>query len=260
MKKLNKLTILIPCYNEEKGVGRVIDDIPRRMLKKLGYSIEIIVINNNSTDKTAQVALKRKATIVTEEKKGKGYAIKTAFNSLSSDTRYIVMIDGDNTYKSKEIPRLVEPLVSNFCDVVIGSRLGGKIRKNSFTFQNRVANWVYTFLVRQFYRANITDVLSGYFAWKKEVIDKLNPHLSASGFDIEMEMITKMVKLGFEIYSVPVTYDLREGESKLSRFKDGTIILSTFFKNFFWSPNKNFGRFKFQFGVIKFKGVKTYEG
>lgn len=242
MKKLNKLTILIPCYNEEKGVGRVIDDIPRRMLKKLGYKIEIIVINNNSTDNTAQVALKRKAIVLTEAKKGKGYAIKKAFESLSHDTKFVVMIDGDNTYKSKEIPRLVEPLASNFCDVVVGSRLGGKIRKDSLRFQNRVANWTYTFLVRQFYRANVTDVLSGYFAWKKEVIDKLNPHLESVGFEIEMEMITKMKKLGFDIYSVPITYDLRVGESKLNKFRDGSVIVYTLFKNLFWNSPITFNR------------------
>ena len=252
MKILNKISILIPCHNEEKGVGRVIDEIPRRMLKRLGFGVEIIVINNNSTDQTALVAKKRKVTIITETKKGKGYAIKKAFESLSTDTKFVVMIDGDNTYKSKEIPRLIEPLASDFCDVVIGSRLGGKIRKNSLTFKNRIANWGYTFLVRQIYRANITDVLSGYFAWKKEVIDKLYPHLKSKGFEIEMEMITKMVKLGFDIYSVPITYDLREGESKLSRLKDGAMILKTFFRYVFWNPYKKLRK-------IELEALKGYK-
>jgi len=248
MKNLNKLAILIPCHNEEKGIGSVIDDIPRRILKKLGYSLEIVVINNSSTDKTALIAQKRGVKVITEDRKGKGYAIKKAFESLSFDTKFVVMIDGDNTYKSKEIPRLIEPLMSGFCDVVIGSRLGGKIRKDSLKFKNRVANWGYTFLVRQFYGANVTDVLSGFFAWKKEVIDKLNPHLKANGFDIEMEMITKMVKLGYEVYSMPITYDMREGDSKLSAFKDGISILYTFFKNLTWKPERKI-RLKWIFGL-----------
>jgi glycosyltransferase involved in cell wall biosynthesis len=237
MRKFEKITILIPCHNEERGIGTVIDTVPLRMLKKLGFKAEIIVINNNSTDRTFHVAEKRKVTIITETKKGKGNAMLRGFNEVSSDTKFVVMLDGDNTYKSQEMIRMIEPLMSNFCDVVIGSRLQGKMKKNSLKFQNRLANWGYTFLVRQFYRTNITDVLSGYFAWKKSAIDKLKPHLDSEGFEIEMEMITKMHKLGFEVYSVPITYDEREGHTKIEAIKDGIKIFRMLFKNLFWNPN-----------------------
>ena len=109
MKTLDKITILIPCHNEEKGIGSVIDGVPRRLLRRLGYKTEIIVINNNSTDRTAHIAEKRKVTVIVEEKKGKGNAIKTGFYSVSPDTKYVVMLDGDNTYKTKEIRSLIEP-------------------------------------------------------------------------------------------------------------------------------------------------------
>ena len=99
-----------------------------------------------------------------------------------------------------------------------------------------MANWIYTFIVRQFYKANVTDVLSGYFAWKKEVLDELAPHLESEGFEIEMEMITKMKRLGFEMFSVPITYDEREGETKVDSIRDGIKILSMFAKNLTWSP------------------------
>lgn len=236
MRTLNKIAILIPCHNEEKGIGTVIDTVPLRFLLRLGYKAEIIVINNNSTDKTALIAERRGVKVVVETRKGKGNAIITGFNSVSPDTAFVVMLDGDNTYKSKEIPRLIEPLMSDFCDVVIGSRLSGKMKKNSLKLQNRIANWTYTFLVRQFYRTNITDVLSGYFAWRKDVLDKLVPHLESEGFEIEMEMITKMQKLGFEVYSVPITYDEREGQTKIEAIKDGIRILTMFVKNLMWSP------------------------
>jgi dolichol-phosphate hexosyltransferase len=236
--KYNKLTILIPCYNEERGVGQVIDGVPLQLLKRLRLKTEIIVINNNSSDRTAKVALKRHVRVIDEVKKGKGYAIITGFNAVSLDTDYVVMLDGDNTYKTKEVLRLIEPLMHDFCHVVIGSRLGGKMRKNSLRFRNRVANWGYTFLVRQFYQANITDVLSGYFAWRKEVIDDLKKYLDAEGFEIEMDMITKMKKLGYLMYSVPITYDEREGETKINAFQDGIRVLRTFFKNLNWSPRK----------------------
>ena len=232
---MKKISILIPCLNEERGIGAVIDNIPSDFLYALGYQSEVIVIDNNSTDATVDNALRRNVRVVHEKKLGKGNAIRTGFDALDKDTNYVVMLDGDNSYKSKEVPRLIEPLVSDFCDVVVGSRLGGKMRKNSFRFSNRLANWGYTFLVRHFYQANITDVLSGYFAWKKEVIDELKPHLKSDGFAIEMEMITKIVKLGYEIYSVPITYDEREGKTKINLLKDGAKILLVFVKNFFWS-------------------------
>lgn len=238
MKGLKKITLLIPCHNEEKAIGNVIDGIPLKTLRKLGYHLEVLVIDNNSTDKTAEIARSKNATVIHEHRKGKGHAIKKGFQSISDDTSIVVMLDGDNTYKTHEIIRLIEPLRSNFCDVIIGSRLGGKMRKNSLKFQNRIVNWGFTFLVRQFYRTNITDVLSGYFAWKKDVIDKLEPHLESAGFAIEMEMITKMEKLGFESYSVPITYDERIGHTKIDAIGDGVKILTMFFKNLRWSPHK----------------------
>ncbi len=239
MKLNKKITILIPCHNEEKGIGRVIDDVPTKTLRRLGFTVEIIVINNNSTDRTYEIATQKGAIVIDEYKKGKGHAIIAGFKSISPDTTHVVMLDGDNTYKAHETLRLIEPLMHNFCDVIIGSRLGGKMRKNSLKFQNRVANWGYTFLVRQFYRANTTDVLSGFFAWKKEVIDKLIPYLESEGFEIEMEMIIKMTKLGFEIYSVPITYDEREGQSKIDAINDGLKILYMCIKNLRWSPKRN---------------------
>jgi len=233
---MKKITILIPCRNEEKGIGKVIGNIPREKLLKLGYQTEIVVIDNNSTDKTSQIAKENQTTVIFEPKEGKGNAIRTGFLSIKEDTDYVIMLDGDDTYKPSEIPRLIEPLESGFGDVIIGSRLEGKVSAGSFKLINRIANWIYVFLVRHFYRVNVTDVLSGFFAWKKETLDNLKLHLNSDGFAIEMEMVTKMVKLGYQIYSVPITYDVREGESKVSPIKDGLRILRIFFKNLNWSP------------------------
>lgn len=235
---MKKITILIPCYNEEKGLEKVLDKIPYEKLKKYDFLIEVIVIDNNSTDKTVNVAQSKNVTIVYEHKKGKGNAIKTGFYAVSVDTDFVVMLDGDGTYTPNEILRLLEPLQTDFCDVIVGSRLSGKLYKGAFKLRNRIANWGYTFLVRFFYRVNTTDVLSGYYAWKKKVIDKLLPHLESDGFNIEMEMMTKMVKLGYRIYSVPITYQPRIGNSKIESFVDGVKILSTFTKNLFWKPRK----------------------
>lgn len=235
---MKKIAIIIPCHNEEKTIGKVIDAIPRTRLAHLGYETEIIVVDNESTDKTYHIAQKRDVTMLSEPFIGKGRAMLRAFNHLQNDVDYVVMLDGDNTYKAHEIPRLIEPLESGFCDVIVGSRLGGKINKHSLKFSNRIVNWSYAFLVRVLYQANITDVLSGFFAWKRDVIHVLKPHLESDGFSIEMEMITKIVKLGFSIYSVPITYDRREGESKIERIKDGIKITYMLLKNLSWKPKR----------------------
>jgi dolichol-phosphate mannosyltransferase len=238
MEKLKKITLLIPCHNEALSIAQVIDNVPKDRLRQLGYESEVLVIDNNSNDETASIAREHGARVIFEGKKGKGNAIRAGFNALSDDTIYVFMVDGDHTYKPAEIPRLLEPLESGFCDVVVGSRLGGKMSKDALHFRNRVVNWGFTFLVRQFYQANVTDVLSGFFAWKKEVVDGLRPHLNSEGFAIEMEMITKMVKLGFELYSVPITYDVRIGKTKINALRDGLRILSAFSKYLFWKADK----------------------
>jgi dolichol-phosphate mannosyltransferase len=237
-KNIKKITILIPCYNEEKGIGKVIDGVPLKKLAYLNYKSEIIVINNNSSDHTIEVAIEKGAKIVSEKKQGKGNALITGFRNISSDTDYVVMLDGDNTYKSEEILRLIEPLENGFCDVILGSRLEGKINDYSFNLSHRLVNWFFTFFIRRFYLANITDTCTGYFAWKKKVVDELVLHIKSSGFAIEVEMITKMAKLGYKIYSVPITYNRREGHSKLSPILDGIKITWTLFKNLMWRPQE----------------------
>lgn len=240
-----KVTILIPCHNEEQGIAKVLDEIPHCALERHGYESRVIVIDNNSSDRTREIAEDRGASVVFEPAKGKGNAMRRAFQSLDSDAGYVVMLDGDNTYDPKEMLRLIEPIENKFCDVVIGSRLGGKITENALKGQNRLANWMYTFLVRCFYGANVTDVLSGYFAWRADVIMEMRDHLISGGFSIEMEMVSKLVKLNYSIYSVPITYKVRAGDTKLESLKDGMKILFTFFHNLFWSaPQKSFSKLK----------------
>ena len=231
-----KITALIPCYNEEEGIADVVTNFPREALAQQGYSLEIVVIDNNSSDRTGDVARNLGATVILEREKGKGCAMRRGFAYVSSDTDYIVMLDGDATYRPEEILRMVEPLRSGFCSVVIGSRLTGKITDGSMALFNRVGNWFYSFLVRNVYRVNVTDTLTGYFAWTSDAAKRMYPHLRSRGFAIEMEMVTKMALLGEEIYSVPISYHVRAGESNLSPVSDGAKILWMFAKTLFWRP------------------------
>ena len=236
--KLKKITLMIPCYNEEKGLPKVISEIPYKKLKDLGYSLDILVIDNNSKDQTAEVARKLGAKVITEGKQGKGHAIRAGFRSIRKDTDYIVMMDGDNTYKPQEIPRLIEPLESGFADVIIGSRLSGRMTGKSMKASHRLANWFFTFITRQLYKANVTDTCTGYFAWRTDVVKDLNNHIKSPGFAIEAEMITKMARMGYKVYSVPITYDPRHGVSKLAPVGDGLKITSMLLKNVRWKPKK----------------------
>ncbi|PLS81293.1 hypothetical protein CYG49_02485 [Candidatus Saccharibacteria bacterium] len=232
-----KVVVIIPCHNEEKSIATVIKKIPVKKLANHGIATEILVINNNSTDRTHEVAEAAGATVIEETKKGKGNAMCRGFASLPADTNYVVMLDGDDTYNPAEILRLIEPLQSGFCEVVIGSRLSGKMNAGAMNSTSRLGNWVFTNLVRVKHRVAVTDVLTGYFAWTKAAIDDLAPHLHSAGFAIEMEMITKMARMNYEIYSVPISYHPRIGESNLRPYHDGARIFTMFVTTFQWRPH-----------------------
>jgi glycosyltransferase involved in cell wall biosynthesis len=233
---MKKIVVIIPCYNEASGIEKVIKAFPIQEIKKRGYLLEIIVVDNNSSDKTAEIAKSLGATVLHERFQGKGHAIRTGFRNIPTDTNFVVMIDGDNTYKPQEILRLVEPIDSGFCNVIVGSRISGKIQKGSMSWIGLLGNWVFSFLVRVRYKVNVTDCLTGYFAWSRIALDDLRPYLDSTGFSIEMEMVTKMARLGHAIYSVPVTYDPRSGRSSINYFHDGSKILAIYLRSLFWRP------------------------
>jgi dolichol-phosphate mannosyltransferase len=162
--------------------------------------------------------------------------MRKGFAEVPHDASYVVMLDGDATYRPEEILRLIELLDSGFCTVVVGSRLGGKITPGSMTALNRAGNWFFAHIVRYVYRVNVTDVLTGYFAWTREALERLQPHLVSTGFAIEMEMVTKMAKLGEEVYAVPISYEARAGQTNLRPFYDGFRILMMFARNTIWKP------------------------
>ena len=176
--------------------------------------------------------------MIKEPKQGKGFAIRTGFRNVPDDTAIVAMIDGDCSYDIKELPRLLEPLESNFGDVIVGSRLHGKLLNGSMLMFNRVGSWLFTFLARLGYRTNVTDVCSGFFAWKKNVVDELAPYLESNSFSIEIEMVAKLAKMNYSCYSVPISYYPRNGKSRLKPIKDGMVILYSWLKYLNWNREK----------------------
>ncbi len=238
MSTNKKITILIPCYNESAGVGSVIDGFKTMAEKTSGYDFEIVAVDNNSKDNTAEVATRHGATVHFEGKKGKGNAMRSAFAQISPDTDIVVMLDGDDTYRASEVMRLIEPLEAGYCTVVLGSRLKGKMQHDAMSAFNRFGNHVFTILARVFYGVQATDVLTGYYAWKADAVRKMTPHLTSEGFTIEIEMVAKMAKLGESIFSVPISYDARAGESNLKPVADGIKIMKVLLGTLFWEPAK----------------------
>jgi glycosyltransferase involved in cell wall biosynthesis len=234
------LTFVIPALNEEETIGKVIEQIPYAELKNLGFQVEVLVVDDGSKDNTANIAASKGAFLIQhEENKGKGTALYTAFKSLSPEVEYVVMLDADCTYNPKESLRLIKLLMKDSCDIVIGSRLNGKMEKNALSSLNFLGNLLFTFLVKSAYRVNVTDCCSGFVAWKRKVIDNLMKYCKSDGFSIEMEMLTKARKLNYNITSIPISYYKRGGgEAKLHPIKDGYKILYTLFKNLSWKPEK----------------------
>ncbi|HSX42662.1 MAG TPA: glycosyltransferase family 2 protein [Candidatus Saccharimonadales bacterium] len=233
---MKRVTVLIPCYNEAEAIATVITKFPRDKMAAMGFELDVLVIDNNSSDDTAVIARAAGARVITEKKQGKGNAIRTGFYSITENTDYVVMLDGDDTYKPEEIMRLVEPIEAGFAKVIIGSRMEGRMRDGSMKRLNKFGNQLYSQLVRSRYKVKVTDVLTGYYAWSREVIEELRPHLRSQGFAIEMEMVTKMARLGYEIFSVPVSYDPRLGESSLNPVYDGARIMHMYLRNLRWRP------------------------
>ncbi|SRR6266498_467178 len=236
---MKKVTVLIPCYNEAEAIGDLIRHLPADKLRALGYKLDVLVVDNNSTDGTADVARKAGARVVHESKQGKGNAIQKGFYSLAADTTCVVMLDGDNTYRPDELLRMIEPIDNGFTQVVLGSRMYGQISAGSMPPANRFGNRLFSWLVRRGYKVPVTDVLTGYYAWSAKAVKALRPHLETTDFRIEMEMVTKMARLGLTICSVPISYDARLGTSSLKPIKDGMRIMGEYLSNLHWHPSKS---------------------
>lgn len=208
--------ILIPTLNEEETIGGII-----REFKSEGFE-NIFVIDGNSEDATRERAKREGARVEVQQGKGKGAAVKQAFERIGEEI--IVMIDGDGTYSPSEVRKLIDPIVSGEAEHVIGNRFayGG-----AFAKLHRVGNWVLNKIFGFGYGVRLKDILSGYRALTRESVKKMN--LEKKGFEIEAEMAIESVKKGIRIKEVPIRYEKRKGKSKLNFVRDGSRIAYTLY-------------------------------
>lgn len=211
-----EVSVILPSLNEEKSIGTCIRKI-KKVFKEHGINGEIIV-SDNSTDKTPDIARSLGAKVVTPDKKGYGYAYLYAFKYASG--KYIVIGDADNTYDFLEIPKLLEPLQKGEADIVIGSRFKGEIKKGAMPWLHRyIGNPLLTYFLNMLFKAGVSDAHSGFRAFTKNALKKMK--LRCYGMEFASEMIIEAVRRGLKIKEVPITYYPREGKSKLCSFRDG---------------------------------------
>ncbi len=214
-----KVSIILPALNEAETIGRVIQEIPRERLEQEGYQVEVVVVDNNSTDQTAGIAAEKGARVIAESRKGKGRAVRTAFEQVKAD--FVFMLDADYTYPATYIPDMLKLLNQGY-SVVTGSRLKGRREKGSISRLNTIGNHLLTLMANVLYQTRISDVCTGYWGFKGDVIPRLN--LSATGFNLEAELFAQVAKNGYRIGEVPINYRRRPSRSKLHSIKAGASI------------------------------------
>lgn len=215
------IAVIIPCLDESQTIASVIRDFRSAL-----PTASIIVIDNGSTDGTATAASAEGATVLTETRPGKGNAVRTAFQVI--DAEIYLMVDGDGTYPAAEAMRLVQPIQEGRADVVIGGRLGAGIG-SEFHWLNRLGNRLFLATVNTVFRAQVTDLLTGFRAMSREFVRR-SPILS-SGFELETELTILALDRGFRTVEIQVRLQERPhgSHSKIHIVRDGFRILSAVF-------------------------------
>ena len=214
---MKHVTFLLPAYNEERSIGPLLKQVNTYQKSK------VIVVDNNSKDKTAEIAKKRGANVLSEQKQGKAFAIKTGFENIKSN--FTVMLDADNTYDPRDAQKLLKPLMDDKADVVLGSRLRGKREKGSISTLNLVGNYFLSFFASLLF-SKVSDVCTGYWAFKKSAIDHLlQEGIDSDGFDLEVEMFSKISNNNLRVKEIPILYKKRQDSPKLNSLNDGVKIL-----------------------------------
>src|SRR3989440_2109885 len=213
------VAILIPCYNEEQTVAEVVS----AFREQLPYA-SIYVFDNNSTDRTAEIAREAGAIVYREPRRGKGFVVQSMFRRVEADV--FVMVDGDATYPAEAVHELIAPILEGDADMVVGSRLHRDV-KSEFKQLNRWGNRLVLGILNWIFRVQLTDILSGYRAFNRRFVKSLP--VFGGGFEIETELTIKAVARGFRVVEIPTDLKARpEGSySKIRVFRDGFLILNT---------------------------------
>ena len=236
---MDKIAVLIPCYNEEKTIYKVVTDF-----KAVLPDSTIYVYDNNSSDKTSELAEKAGAVVRKEYKQGKGNVIRRMFREI--DAEVYIMVDGDDTYPAECAPEMVDAVINKNADMVVGDRLSSTyFQENKRPFHN-FGNSIVRWSINNLFKTSIKDIMTGYRAFSYEFV-KTYPVMS-KGFEIETEMSIHALDKNLYVENLVIEYRDRPAgsESKLNTYSDGIKVLKTIARLF-----KNYKPLNF-FGIIAF--------
>ena len=235
---MEKIAVLIPCYNEELTIEKVIKDFRKEL-----PNADIYVYNNNSKDKSAEIAKANGSIVINEYKQGKGNVVRSQFRDIEADI--YVMVDGDDTYPAEFVHKLIEPVRNGEADMTLGDRLSnGTYQKENKRPFHELGNNLVKKSINILFSTNLKDIMTGYRVFNKRFVKNM-PVLSPK-FEIETEMSLYALDKKYIIKEIPIEYrDRPEGSSsKLNTVSDGIKVIKTIVRMF-----KDYKPFRF-FGII----------
>jgi glycosyltransferase involved in cell wall biosynthesis len=215
------ISVIIPVFNEELTIGNVVERV-KAVLQKLGFKYEIIVVDDFSTDRSLELSNRRGVKVYSLKKHmGKGYALRAGFAKAKGEI--ITTIDSDGSHRPEELPSLLNPILQDKADLVIGSRYLNQ-KPVAAKKLNAIGVRLFNLLIKIFTRAAVSDSQSGYRVMKSEVLRNMS--LRSGEYEIESEMLVKTARQGFRVMEVPISFEQRTyGTSRLDPMVDGFKIL-----------------------------------
>lgn len=241
---MSKIAVLIPCYNECLTIEKVVKDF-----KNVLPEAKIYVYDNNSIDKSDEIAKKAGAIVRYERRQGKGNVMRTMFREIDADCYLIV--DGDDTYPAENARHMVEMVINENADMVIGDRLSSTyFTENKRKFHN-FGNRLVRFLINRIFNSSINDIMTGYRAFSRSFVK--NYPVISKGFEIETEMTIHALDKNFYVREIPIIYRDRPigSASKLNTFSDGFKVIKTIARLF-----RDYKPYVF-FSIITLIGILT---
>lgn len=221
-----KVAVLIPCYNEELTVKKVVEDFRKEL-----PNADIYVYNNNSTDKTVELAKEAGAIVRNEYKQGKGNVVRTMFEEVEADI--YVLVDGDDTYPASSVHDLITLVEQGKADMAVGDRLsnGTYKKENKRTFHN-FGNILVKNAINLSFNSNLNDIMTGYRAFSKKMVKNLP--ITTKKFEVETEMTLQALDKNFIIKEIPIEYKDRPNgsSSKLNTISDGIKVIKEIIRLF----------------------------
>ena len=225
-KNKKKISVVIPALNEETAIEQTIKGVPESELNKMGYDVEILIVDNGSTDRTAEISKNAGARVIYEPRRGYGRAYRTGFEHATGDI--IATADADLTYPVEDIPQFVKILNDEELDFITTNRLADT-NDGAMSFQNKLGNFGLTMATRLLFPVNIKDSQSGMWIFRRNILENLS--LKSDGMALSQE-----IKLRASYFAkcrwkeIPIKYKVRVGEVKLRKWRDGFQNLSHLIK------------------------------